>query len=135
MTQTEKQPHTPGPWHWRFAENGQGYEETTLVGSPDGWERCEFWCFGWKEGSETSRGPLNTPGHEHNTAPHVLGGEGWHGSGNLDIDVDSVDACLIAAAPDMLAACEEALRVMEADGTVGHPRAALHKAVIKARGD
>lgn len=103
----EKQGHTPGPWHWRIAENGEGAEETTLVGSPDEWKRCEYFCFGWPEGgSECSRGPLGEPGHEHNMAPTVLSAAGWHGSGDLVVDPRGADAGLIAAAPDLLEACQ-----------------------------
>lgn len=94
--------HTHGPWHWRRAENGQGSQELSLVSSADEWVKCDYYCSGWPpEGSEASRGPLGTPGHEHNRAPTVLAADGWYGSGDLTIDPDSADAHLIAAAPRM----------------------------------
>ena len=96
--------HTPGPWHWRYDNNGQGSMETTLVGSPDQWKECDYYCFGWDNKSESSRGPHRTPGHEHNHAPTVLSGIGFHGSGDLSIEPDDPDARLIAAAPNMLKA-------------------------------
>ena len=136
--------HTPGPWHWRLAENGQGSDETSLVGSPDEWVKCDYFCFGWPpEGSEASRGPLHTPGHEHNHAPTVLSGIGWHGSGDLSIDTDSPDARLIASAPELLSALEAVLEDAILSGTTDEGQLLgsdelynqVQTAIAKARGE
>ena len=95
--------HTPGPWRW-ITEDG-----TELVGSPDQWLECQYWCFGWRDGSQRSRGPRDVPGHEHNSAPSVLAAMGYDDSGQLLIDPESPDGYLIAAAPDLLKACKQAV--------------------------
>lgn len=50
-------------------------------------------------------------------------------------EMDRADAHLIAAAPDLLAACEAAIEALpDTSGTYGRVRASLRAAVAKARG-
>lgn len=110
---------TKGPWRWIRCENGEGSDDVlSLVGSPDDWQSCPHYCFGWpKGGSFRSRGPLQTPGHEHNNAPTIIGGMGWHGSGDLNIDENGADADFLANSrsdiPFLLDQLEEARKQIE----------------------
>ena len=127
---------TPEPWRWIRAENGQGWEETTLIGGPDNWKPCEYFCFGWGPDSPRSRGPQRTPGHEHNRFQTILAADGWHGSGDLIIETDGPDAQLIVELRNNLPAILHALKVTKAAEeweplyqtvTYGEPKIADHK--------
>ena len=87
---------TPEPWILRSGvSNGQGEIETRIDSDTGEWHSCQYFCFGWKEGSPVNRGERGKPGHEHKSDPTVIRGDGWHGSGDLVIEPD--DAAFILA--------------------------------------
>lgn len=114
--------HTPGPWVWK---------------------KCDWWT---KEGGyadlvsyvpgETF--PSGSPKYFNIIDDGSAGGEY-----SPTIDVDGPDAALIAAAPDLLAACEATERLIAANEQIGQTLPAaerwllqvVHAVIAKAKGE
>lgn len=140
--------HTPGPWRWELNVKHHGLE---LCGGRPRYDLTVLDFKRWGMSSAIAR--FRTDAHGPNTlqkatdfARPIPGRE--HHSSWLQA-VDHPDAHLIAAAPDLLAACEAALRIMEQTNRVTVPPfakfitvdfasedvAALRAAIAKAKGE
>lgn len=76
-------------------------------------------------------------GHDHDVA-QIYGMRHWEpGFGPLSVDEQNANANLIAAAPDLLEACRETLRVLEdprSTTAMPHTARMLKAAIAKAEG-
>jgi hypothetical protein len=101
--------HTPGPWAWKQSKTNDFYN---LVAIGD---------YGFHPNGDKVEPVVHSDGSAC-------------GEYGADIDVHGADAKLIAAAPDLLEACEEALMMI--DEYQRHPIVIKLKAAIKkARGE
>ena len=118
--------HTPGPWDWYMSDRGE-----TMLATPDrgrlyvmqpvrcGMQGGTVRFSEWGEGPRGRRGGVMRDAKEH-----LRNGVLMH-----------PDALLIAAAPDLLAALQRALNVLDATGAqddANAVRAAIAKAVGSA---
>lgn len=118
---SEQVKHTPGPWQWAFRDR-----QVTLVHPHRGWLTVmDFARLGmsggtfrlatWKGDERENMGGIMRPAHEIGIAQHP-------------------DARLIAAAPDLLAACKAALNGGGGAGEWERTREVIRAAVAKVEG-
>jgi len=86
---------TPGPWKWWNLEGvDQGWSDNgpNLDSSQGEWKTCPYFCK-WTEPSDTHRGEVGKPGHEHLVTEQVIGSWGHDANG---INVALADATHIS---------------------------------------
>lgn len=113
---TNKPKHTPGPW---VIYKGAGHARNSIVGSDD------IQTNGWPDAPRD--------GISNRSFSKVV----CEFPSDLNLEGPRANALLIASAPDLLAACEAALSLMEGKHTHVTPQFVnlkLHEAIAKATG-
>jgi len=113
---------TPGPWKWWNLEGvDQGWSDNgpNLDSSQGEWKTCPYFCT-WTEPSDTHRGEVGKPGHEHLVTEQVIGSWGHDANG---INVALADATHISVHDPsrVLAECaaKRAIIGLYRDGVMG----------------